>query len=381
MKRRPSYPPVVVFMLLVLVLSGCGTAAPVPTATAEILPTVPPPTAIPPPTDIPTSAPTPTPPPPTYPPQRGYHSLLYDSNADTVLLFGGEPNEGEFWDDAWSYKTSTNTWAPLSPIFKANFATDYDSKADRVVFYASLTMSGPAYHKMRETYVYDPNNDKLEKVSPKETPFGYLGSQLVYDSKADRFILFGGYDFRKDLLLDETWSYDLNANTWTDRKPAQKPPGRNFHSMIYIPTIDRVLLFGGDTASTGVNPHDTDSWLYDYNRNSWKLLKTPNGPPVRYYSSMVYVSSIDRVLMYGGESAAGGGILGDFWSFNPKTLSWEELQQPAVTPGKRAWHAMAYDSKADKVVLFGGGPTKVPWTDETWIYDPQANTWTNVTPE
>jgi hypothetical protein len=285
-------------------------------------------------------------------------------------MFGGQPDLSRFWVDAWSYKTGTNTWTPLSPIFKGAFATDYDSKADRVVFYHSLTLRG-AYRAMRDTYVYDPNNDKLENVAPKDAPLGYLGAPLVYDSESDRFILFSGYAFGTGQYAEETWSYDLNANTWTDMKPAQQPIARNFHSMVYIPTIDRVLLFGGEG--------DTGTWLYDYNGNSWQLLKTPNGPAGRYYSSMAYVSSIDRVLMYGGQLVS-GNVAGDLWSFDPKAMNWEELH-PTVTPGDWQNHAMAYDSKADKVVLFGGGRQHGAYTNQTWIYDPQANTWTDVTPK
>ena len=51
-----------------------------------------------------------------------------------------------------------------------------------------------------------------------------------------------------------------------------------------------------------------------------------------------------------------------------------------TAPSERAWHAMAYDSAADKIVLFGGGPDKLNPTDETWIYDPQTNEWTDMTP-
>jgi N-acetylneuraminic acid mutarotase len=310
--------------------------------------------------------------------------MVYDAESDAVLLFSGGANESEPRNDAWSYKTSTNTWTQLSPspIFKLNSATDYDSKADRVVFYVSFESRGVTYRELGKTFIYDFNNDSLKEISTKETPVGLLGAQIGYDSESDRFILFGGIDVSassssyKDTFFDETWSYDLNTNTWTDMKPAQHPSGRNFYSMAYIPTIDRVILFGD-----GISPEENrETWLYDYNHNSWKLVKASNGPPGRYYSSMVYMSSIDRVLMYGGFGEEAATVIGDLWSFNPKTMTWEELH-PSVTPGKRAWHAMAYDSKADKVVLFGGGEQKGPWTDETWIYDPHLNTWTDVTPK
>ena len=44
---------------------------------------------------------------------------------------------------------------------------------------------------------------------------------------------------------------------------------------------------------------------------------------------------------------------------------------------------MAYSSAADKIVLFGGviSASFPDFTShETWIFDPDTNEWTNVTP-
>ncbi len=383
MKSRISCRFLTVSSLLLLVLSACGTAAPAPTS--EILPTAPPPTAIPPPTNIPTLAPTSAPAAPIYPPQRAILNMIYDGKADMVLMFGGQPREYEFYGDAWSYKTSTNTWTPLStsPMYAKFFTADYDSKADKVVFYLNIYFcAGQNVCRMGETYVYDPNTDESVKVTPRVVPFGFGGANMVYDSESDRFILFGGYDFKNGRELDETWTYDLNTNTWTAMNPAKHPAGRNCSQMVYIPTIDRVLLFSGYTGdSVLVNAPTGDTWLYDYNHDTWEQLKPSSAPTRRHYASMVYMSSVDRVLLYGGQTSDVSGAVGDLWTFDPTTLDWEELH-PATDPGKRTVHGMAYDSKADKVVLFGGGPDNIgPWTDETWLYDPQTNSWTNVTPQ
>ncbi len=383
MKRTEPNPLFVMCSLMLLVLSACGPAAP---AAIENPPTVPLPTAIPPPTAAPTPAPTPTPAAATYPPQRAVLNMVYDRKADAVLMFGGQPKEFEAYDDAWSYKTSTNTWTALSasPLYAKISAVDYDSKAEKVVFYPNVYFcAGQGVCRMGETHVYDPNTDKSEKVTAKGVPFGLAGANMAYDSESDRFILFGGYDFANQIEFDETWAYDLNTNPWTAMNPAKHPAGRNVSQMVYIPTIDRVLLFSGLVSDPVLlNEPTGDTWLYDYNHDTWQQVKPSSAPTRRHYASMVYMSSVDRVLLYGGQTKeVYGGVVGDLWSFNPATLNWEELH-PAVSPGERAFHGTAYDSKADKVVLFGGGTDNAgPFTDETWLYDPQANTWTNVTPQ
>lgn len=39
---------------------------------------------------------------------------------------------------------------------------------------------------------------------------------------------------------------------------------------------------------------------------------------------------------------------------------------------------MAYEPDEKVIVLFGGGPLRTEYTAETWIYDPRANTWSQV---
>jgi hypothetical protein len=42
------------------------------------------------------------------------------------------------------------------------------------------------------------------------------------------------------------------------------------------------------------------------------------------------------------------------------------------------WHAMAYDPENNVVVLFGGGPDRSQYTDETWVFDPSTQTWSRI---
>jgi hypothetical protein len=54
--------------------------------------------------------------------------------------------------------------------------------------------------------------------------------------------------------------------------------------------------------------------------------------------------------------------------------------EPNENPGKLTLHAMAYNANLDLVVLFGGRVgSGTAYTDETWTYDLNSDTWTNVT--
>lgn len=72
---------------------------------------------------------------------------------------------------------------------------------------------------------------------------------MAYDKESDRVILFGGQT--GDNLRDprsyngETWAYDVEANKWTEMKPASGPRGRSAAELTYDAESDRVIMFGG----------------------------------------------------------------------------------------------------------------------------------------
>jgi hypothetical protein len=39
---------------------------------------------------------------------------------------------------------------------------------------------------------------------------------------------------------------------------------------------------------------------------------------------------------------------------------------------------MTYSDKADRLVLIGGGKDRNSFTNEVWIFDPDAKTWTQI---
>jgi hypothetical protein len=96
---------------------------------------------------------------------------------------------------------------------------------------------------------------------------------MSYDSKADRTILFGGFtggvpDSGWDSKPNnsDTWAYDYNLNTWTLLNPATNPGPTMLAGQVYLPSTDRVFLFGG---RLDLNNCSDKTWLYDYTANTW----------------------------------------------------------------------------------------------------------------
>ena len=172
---------------------------------------------------------------------------------------------------------------------------------------------------------------------------------------------------------NHTWVYDYFANTWTDTTPEVSPPNRNSHALVYDTAADRVILFGGGDFFVDYN----DTWAYDYRHNTWTQLNPATQPLPRSYGFMAYNSEQDRIVLFGGVDYTETQIYGDTWVFNYWDQTWTFLN-PHVSPSPRGWFGMAYSPTANLVMIFGGGTDREHFTDETWTYRLGPNKWAQV---
>ena len=119
------------------------------------------------------------------------------------------------------------------------------------------------------------------------------------------------------------------------------------------------------------------TWQYNASDNSWLNL-TDEHPAHMYEGAMVYDSSVEEVILFGGTSAS--DFANETWKFN-SSKQWERLY-PAQAPSARdTWPGMAFDSKRNVSVLFGGFNRTIVKLNDTWEYNASSNTWTEITPE
>jgi N-acetylneuraminic acid mutarotase len=254
----------------------------------------------------------------------------------------------------------------------------YDSASDRTIYYTGYSYRVPndlsTLAKTNQTWAYDYNTDTWIDLQANGTPSGLLGARIVYDTKADRMVLFGGMDLNTFSFYNETWVYDFNTNTWTNMHPTTSPPGQNFFQMDYDAASDRVLAW--------IKPDvdgDNNVWAYDFETNMWTAMLVKE-PAFRYYGAMVYVPTVRLNFTFGGATTDTETPLEDMWTYNAIANTWEQVSFVSG-PSARGWHTMTYSTKSDRIVLIGGGATKSSWTNEVWIFDPQAKTWTQVGPK
>ena len=183
---------------------------------------------------------------------------------------------------------------------------------------------------------------------------------LVYDTARSRVLAFGGQI--NGAPARDTWEWD--GENWTQMSDIG-PSARLGYALAYDAARQRSILFGGSSKGDLVNaePLLGDTWEWD--GEDWTQL-ADTGPLPRAFHAMTYDSKRERILLFGGLTERQGKFVtfADTWSWDGN--EWTE-QQDASPPGRNV-HRLVYDTLRDRVVLFGG-ITDAKVANDTWEYD------------
>jgi MYXO-CTERM domain-containing protein len=176
----------------------------------------------------------------------------------------------------------------------------------------------------------------------------------------------------------ESVSLRLGTETaqWKRIAGTTLPDGRYGQALALDETRGVLVMFGGLAGNQGmVQPTpEQDVWEWDPAVGTWKL-RAPTGtiPSARSGAAMAYDSARKVFVLFGGR-AGSGYDLQDTWEWDPATGAWTDKGGAGATPGARSQHRMIFDSKAGKVVLFGGGRSQLGGEPMT-LYAAYADTW------
>ena len=109
---------------------------------------------------------------------------------------------------------------------------------------------------------------------------------------------------------------------------------------------------------------------------------TQDGPPARYYTSAIYDSVTDQMVVFGGYS--GTVPLNDLWSV-PNIVKagqqvttypyhWVQEFPTGTAPAARYGHGAAYDSVSNRMILFAGASSNTSCFYDFWLLDDANST-------
>lgn len=212
-------------------------------------------------------------------------------------------------------------------------------------------------------------------------PSPRTGARMAFDEKEGVGVLFGGrgaFDSATQLVHDseETWFW--TGTRWVQRFPVNHPAARNSHSMVYDSRRQRIVLFGGRRETDTYQGDPTlfnDTWVWQ--NGNWAPLSPAAAPPVRYNAGMTYDVVNDRMVLFGGSYVDANGDPQpryDTWEFDG--TNWAQVGasgQPTV-----AKPVLAYDAERKEVIMMGIDGTTLAGV--MFRYDSTAKTWTKITP-
>ncbi|KNC76186.1 hypothetical protein SARC_11303 [Sphaeroforma arctica JP610] len=240
---------------------------------------------------------------------RANFGIDYDLARNRLVMFGGAA--GGARDDTWAYNLDTNTWEPIvtatAPEPRHSFISGIDRINDRMLVTVGQGNSG----FFNDVWALDLTAQTWQEVNTTGTPpfrryapAGGIfrgGSQMVvsHGFEAERF--------------DDSFTFDLDTSEWREVTPAGKdsaiPSARCLVGSTMVED-GQTVMFGGCSSGGygGTGCPGFDTWHMRTNpatpdkTGQWTQLSS--SPATRNRGTLGYMSNINSVVMWGGQSAA-----------------------------------------------------------------------------
>lgn len=302
----------------------------------------------------------------TGPAGRSQHSAVYDTGNLQMVIFGGANLSG-FLGDVWAFD-SAGAWTditpaagPPAPAARVFHSAVYDSAFQRMVIFGGAS---PAPSNDVWTLDLSGGGGGWTLLTPTGgPPSARLRARAVYDPVGRRMILFGGSDGGN--LLNDVWELSLTSAggpfAWNALSPGGPLPlPRELHTSIYDGAAQRMIVFGGvDNDFTDGSPFNNEVWALTLPQGggmpTWSLLSPAGAPPPLLQShAAIYDSASQRMVVFSGFDNI-SPLIADAWSLGLSgPLTWTLLAPIGTPPAARMDHTGVYDGVNDRMILFGG---------------------------
>ena len=340
---------------------------------------------------------------PTTAPSARYDSaLVWDSQRNRAVLFGGMQKDqadanGIPQQDTWEWDPATPGWTlrPTTgtvPSARYGHAMAFDPSRGMTVLFGGKDFQ--THLSLADVWDWDSTKGTwAQRLTSSSLPAGRMYASLLTDPAQSRLdlvagvTLLGPYDASSPSYARgqispsaELWQLDPATAAFTNRTPPQNAPSvRSGFAMAFCPATGKTYVFGG---LSGQDPYPVLDDLWEWDGSFWSQVKSDGRPFARENAAMAYDPARKSLILYGGDNATPNeglgeySILDDTWEWQSSTRQWGQLF-PASSPGPLDSLAMVTDSGRGKVLLLGGITSSA---SVVWEWDGATTTWTNRTP-
>jgi len=304
----------------------------------------------------------------TSPAAREYHTAVYDSLGDRMIVYGGLGASSTIFKDVWSLSMGTPAWTNLNDSY-ACYRDGHSVVSNGTSMLVFAGDDGGTTER-QDTWGMNLSTNAWSPVSPPNSnsclaqcPYHFISNgtdschgeasrliryhAAIFDPNYSRMIVTGGWYEVITTNYNNVWS--LSGSTWTLLAPdsaTQGPPPINGLTMVADLARGRALAFAGDASGDDI-PIDlrNDTWQLALTSGTRWAHLSPTGtvPTARRHHSAIFDPIGDRMIVFGGENAS-GTALGDTWQ-----LSFTDATAPATVTDLDAIQA-------------GSGYVKISWT-------------------
>ena len=241
------------------------------------------------------------------PPPRCHIGIATNPDHSMVFLQGGWFNPGPDEDevvyiDTWLFDPATKRWSEQPRSREDNLNSDVQPVFDeaRGLFVYAAATSLWTFDPSVGVLEWQPDLPIYVEGS-KEVYRGLPGEAMTwYDTKYKLIARFGGYVDSKQVdkeLQDKMFLYFPARNLLVRRQfEGRGPAPRTRGAIAYDTKRQRVMLFGGILG--GLDERIDDLWTYDVEANRWTELRAANRPGQRGgYFGMAYDAASDTFVV------------------------------------------------------------------------------------
>ncbi len=266
----------------------------------------------------------------------------------------------------WVYDLDTNLWQELRPVPAPKVTglrcASWDSDAQVIVIFGG--------EGNREgTVVYDPYENTWTRMKPAKEPDFRSGGNMVYDSKHKLHIMFGA-QFSDD---PHTWGYDLRKNQWRELKPNILPPTNENDAVLAYDSLNGVVIaLVKITEGKEENAkHKIQTWAYDTGKNSWTKMNPPQEPDSTGNRSRVlaFAPEFGLTILENRTRSKPGPPEQQIWTYcydKPKSAAGASVLPPtdlqvmtSANSARLTWKPSANDAVTKYIVYRGA--SEYPW--------------------
>jgi len=342
--------------------TAAASASPIAAPVGTSSPTAPPgpPPGTPPPRVMVSVGPVPTCPPGSNPdkpgpvdqarPPTGSIQMAFDRGAGRIVLVADAGNGAE----TWTFDVCTNTWTQMHPDRELPDAGQlvYDVDSD-----VTIALDGST-----RVWVYDLEaNTWTEKGF---APDGYPSLQFRLHDPVSGLVVALGDDGDDDTLGLALWSYEVETDTWTPIRQANRLAIEP-RAYAYDASVDRIVAY----SDAGGQPGGARTWLFDLRTGTW--------------SGTGAVTPEFSYGWWGTQPAIAYDAAADRWETLFETPSEDQPGACGTRPECRMGHGTVYDAMNERLVAYGGMVyTTCTWEspDDMWAFDMATRSWTLVVP-